>query len=298
VNRIVREESGLMLVELLVVMVLSGIVLGATLTTFNQFERTTGTNQRQTEAQEQVRVGLSGVARELRNLASPTNERPDAIVHAGPSDLVFQSVSSTVLRRVRYCLDVQGRTLWRQVQLEPFSDPSQTACPDNGWGSQRTAIADVVNGERPVFRYNVEDPMGITEVSATAWVDVNPGAAPAETSLQTSIFLRNQNRRPTAVWTAELSGSSIVLNGSESSDPEGRYLRFYWYDRAASGHGPCGEQLPPDVPQDGCVATGIVATYTPPGPGSRSLYLVVADPAGLTHRASDKSVCIPGGPSC
>jgi type II secretory pathway pseudopilin PulG len=298
VTRIVREESGLMLVELLVVMVLSGVVLGATLTTFNQFERTTGTNQRQTEAQEQVRVGLAAVARELRNLASPTNERPHAIRYAGANDLVFQSVSSTVTRRVRYCLDAQERTLWRQVQLEPFSDPSQTACPDVGWGSQRTAIADVVNGERPVFGYNVEDPMGITEISATVWVDVNPGAAPAETSLQTSIFLRNQNRSPTAVSTAELSGASIVLNGSESSDPEGRSLRFYWYDRAASGHDPCGEEMPPEVPQDGCVATGIVATYIPPAPGSRSLYLVVADPAGLTHQAPDESVCVPGGPSC
>jgi type II secretory pathway pseudopilin PulG len=287
-----------MLVELLVVMVVSGIVLGATLTTFNQFERTTGTNQRQTEAQEQVRVGLATVARELRNLASPTDERPYAILHAGTSDLVFQSVSSTVTRRVRYCLDVGKRTLWRQVQLEPFSDPSLSSCPDVAWGSQRTAIADVVNGERPVFGYNVEDPMGITEISASVWVDVDPGAAPAETSLQTSIFLRNQNRSPTAVATAELSGSSIVLNGSESSDPEGRSLRFYWYDRAVSGHEACGEELPPEVPPDGCVATGIVATYGPLEPGSRTIYLVVADPAGLTHQAPDESICVPGGAPC
>lgn len=296
-SRLARDESGLMLIELLVVIVLSGVVLGATLTTFTQFERTTGVNQRQNEAQEQVRVGLAGVARELRNLASPTPEQPHAIVHAGASDLVFQSVSSTVTRRVRYCLDTTTRTLWRQVQLEPFSDPSLGTCPDVAWGSQRTAIANVVNGERPVFSYNVEDPMGITEISATVWVDVDPDAAPIETSLQTSIFLRNQNRSPTAVSTAALSGSSVVLNGSESSDPEGRSLRFYWYDRAVTDSEVCGE-LPEQVPQDGCIGTGIVVTYTPPEPGPLSLYLVVADPANLTHQADDESICVPGGPSC
>jgi type II secretory pathway pseudopilin PulG len=296
-KRRLKDERGFMLVELLVVIVVSGVVLGATLTTFSQFEQTTGVNQRQNEAQDQVRVGLAGVARELRNLASPTDERPNAIVRGGAADLVFQSVSSTVTRRVRYCLDTTTRKLWRQVQLEPFSDPSTTACPDAAWGSQRTAIANVVNGSRPMFAYNVEDPMGITEISTTVWVDVNPGEKPLETSLQTSIFLRNQNRRPTAVSTATLSGSSIILNGSESSDPEGRSLRFFWYDRDATGSEPCGE-LPDEVPQDGCIATSIVATYTPPEPGLRTLYLVVADPAGLTDQADDESICVPGAVPC
>ena len=287
-----------MLVELLVVIVVSSVVLGATLTTFSQFEQTTGVNQRQNEAQDQVRAGLAGVARELRNLASPTNERPNAIVRAGAADLVFQSVSSTVTRRVRYCFDATARRLWRQVQLEPFSDPSSTACPDAAWGSQRTAIGNVVNGVRPVFAYNVEDPMGITEISTTVWVDVNPGAKPLETSLQTSIFLRNQNRRPTAVSTATVSGSSVILNGSESFDPEGRSLRFYWYDGAATDSEACGEELPPEVPQEGCIATGIVATYTPPSPGPRTLYLVVADPAALTDQGDDESICIAGTTPC
>lgn len=286
-----------MLVELLAVIAISGVVLGATLTTFNQFERGSAVNQRQTEAQEQVRVGLAGVARELRNLASPTNERPNAIVHAGASDLVFQSVSSTVTRRIRYCLDAAGRRLWRQVQVEPFTLPSATVCPDIAWGTRRTAVGNVVNGARPLFAYNVEDPMGITEISTTIWVDVNPGATPVETSLQTSIFLRNQNRRPVAVSSAALNGSSLVLNGSASSDPEGRSLRFYWYDRAVSGSAACGP-LPAEVPQDGCIGTSIVMNYTPPSAGTRRIYLVVADPAGLTDQDDDRVICVPGGGSC
>ncbi|NLT07746.1 MAG: prepilin-type N-terminal cleavage/methylation domain-containing protein [Solirubrobacterales bacterium] len=289
------EERGLALVELLVALVISGVVLGATLTTFAQFERTTGVNQSQNEAQDRVRVGLAGVARELRNLASPTDELPFAIVRADGDDLVFQSVSSTVTRRVRYCLDASSRRLWRQVQLAPFSEPTAGACPDAAWGSQRTAIQDVVNGERPVFGYNVEDPMGITEISATVWVDVNPGKPPVETSLQTAIFLRNQNRSPTASFTATLSGTNaVVLNGSDSFDPEGRSLRFFWYDDAETATGLCGV-LPPQVPQAGCVATGIVATYLPPAAGTRTLRLVVSDPAGLTAEAPAQTVCLPGG---
>jgi type II secretory pathway pseudopilin PulG len=297
VKRVRSDERGLMLVELLVVIVLSGVVLGATLTTFNQFERSTSVNQRQTEAQEQVRVGLAGVARELRNLASPTNERPNAIVRAGAADLIFQSVSSAATRRVRYCLDGGRRSLWRQVQVEPFSLPS-AACPDPTWGTPRSAVGNVVNAARPVFAYNVEDPMGITEISTTLWVDVNPGKAPVETSLQTSIFLRNQNRRPTAISSAALNGSSIVLNGSASSDPEGRALRFYWYDRAVSGNAASCGVLPQDVPQSGCVGTSIVMNYTPPTSGMRSLYLVVADPAGLTDQADDETICVPGATAC
>jgi prepilin-type N-terminal cleavage/methylation domain-containing protein len=92
-RRVLADERGVTLVELLVVLSLSVVVMGATFTTFSQFEQTTGSNQRQNDAQDQVRVGLDGLARELRNLASPTDQLPEAVVLAQPSDLVFQSVT-------------------------------------------------------------------------------------------------------------------------------------------------------------------------------------------------------------
>jgi len=293
VTRIRSDQSGVTLIELMLVISLVGVVMGSTLTTFTQFEQTTATNQRQNQAQEQVRVGLAGLARELRNLASPTNERPEAIVRATGADLVFQSVSSTQTRRVRYCLDTANRRVWRQVQLSPFSLPSATSCPDAGWGSERLAIEDVVNGARPIFSYNVEDPLGITEITSTLWVDVDLGAKPAETSLQTSIFLRNQNRMPTASFTAVVSGSAIFLNGSESFDPEGRSLQFYWYDTSVPDSDACGpDPLPPQVPQIGCVGRGVVSTYAPTDGGTHEVYLVVSDPAGLTDEDDHETVCV------
>jgi hypothetical protein len=293
----VAAEDGVTLVELLVVLTLSLIVMGATFTTFSQFEQTTGTNQRQNDAQDRVRVGVASLARELRNLASPTDALPEAIVRAQPADLVFQSVSSSATRRVRYCLDVSTRRLWRQVQFEPFSDPSVSACPDNAWGTQRASIENVVNGARPLFSYNAPTLTAITEIGAFLWVDVDIAAKPAETSLQTSVFLRNQNRRPLAAFTATVAGTGIVLNGSDSADPEGKALEYFWYDSAQTGN--LCDPLPDELPETGCVGAGIVFSYAPPAPGSRTLTLVVRDPAGLTDQAGSQTVCVPGvGVTC
>jgi prepilin-type N-terminal cleavage/methylation domain-containing protein len=299
VTRVLADQRGVTLIELMVVIVLSGIVMGATLTTFSQFEQTTGVSQRHSDAQEQVRVGLAGVARELRNLASPTDQRPEAVVRAEPQDLVFQSVSSTQTRRVRYCLDASAGRLWRQVQVEPFSDPSPTACPHSSWGSERSSVEHVTNDERAVFGYNATELESITEITTTLWVDVNPGQPPLESTLQTSIFLRNQNRAPTAGFTATVSGAAVILNGSGSTDPESKALLYYWYDDGETGNAAeCG-LLPPELPQTGCVGSGIVFNYEPAAAGARQLHLVVRDPGGLTHAADEVSVCVPGeGDDC
>lgn len=292
-TRTLAAEDGMTLVELVVVLAISLVVMGATYSTFAQFEQTTATNQRQNDAQDQVRVGVTGLARELRNLASPTNSLPEAVVRAEPDDIVFLSVSSSATRQVRYCLAAPHRRVWRQVQFAPFSDPSDSLCPDVTWGSQRTAIENVVNGDRPLFTYNSTTLTAITEIGASLWVDVDPAAKPAETALQTSVFLRNQNRRPAASFTAAIAGASVVLNGSESSDPEGKALDFYWYDSAQTAN--LCQPLPPEVPQTGCVGAGIVFNYAPPAPGSRSLSLVVRDSAGLTDEAGTQTVCVGAG---
>jgi len=295
--RQLSAEDGVTLVEMLVVLMLSLIVMGATLTTFSQFEQTTGTNQRQNDAQDQVRVGIAGLARELRNLASPTDALPEAVVRADPDDLVFQSVSSSATRRVRYCLDAPTRRVWRQVQFAPFGNPSASLCPDTSWGSQRASIEHVVNGARPVFSYNAGTLTAITEIGASLWIDVDTNAKPAETALQTSVFLRNQNRTPSAAFTAAVAGPSVVLNGSDSADPEGKALEYFWYDGSQTGN--LCDPLPDEVPQTGCVGAGIVFSYTPPAAGSRSLSLVVRDPAGLTDQAGSQTVCVPGvGVTC
>ena len=142
---------------------------------------------------------------------------------------------------------------------------------------------DVVNAGRSLFTYNDTDRLRITEVHTGLYVDVNPGKRPTETSLSTTVFLRNQNRKPTARFSAVPSGTSIVLNGSDSEDPEERALYYEWYEPAVSTTTPVGQ--------------GIVYVYTPTTPGNHTVYLVVKDQANLSNQALSQTVCIPGGSS-
>ena len=298
-SRLHRDEAGLTLVELLMVSVLMIVVLGATLTTFNTFQSNAETNARVNDAQDEARRGLDLLARELRNLASPTNEQPQAVKRAEAQDLIVQSVApvrpagslnSRNTQYVRYCYSATEQRVYRQrLEWTTASDPAyptDTGCPGGGWGTTEFVAGDVVNGARPLFAYSSATLTDITEVGATLFVDVNPGKRPAETSIHTSVFLRNQNRVPVARFTAAATaGGRILLNGSESEDPEERALRYFWYDPAVSTTTPRGE--------------GIVYEYTPPALGSRTVYLIVKDPADLQSEAPPQTVCVPGsGVSC
>jgi type II secretory pathway pseudopilin PulG len=289
-------ERGFTLIETLVAATMMVGVMGAALTTLTEFSATTRTADAQNDAQQEARRAVGALSQELRNLASPTNELPQAVEKAAASELVFQSVGAarpdgslntrnTI--RIRYCLDSASATLWRQEQTwttdVPPAMPDTAACPaapaSGGWTEARAAATNVRNGARAVFAYNAAGLNDITEIRMKLWVDPDLAARPGETALETVVFLRNQNRSPTASFTLAPSGSQILLNGSGSSDPEGRALEYLWYDN--DGAAPVGE--------------GIVFTYAPSEPGSHSIKLKVEDPAGLTHEAPAQEVCIVGG---
>jgi type II secretory pathway pseudopilin PulG len=292
------DEAGFTLVELLIVCVLMLLIMGATLTSFEAFQRNTKVNERQNDAQDMARRGLDLMARDLRNLASPTPELPEAVQRAQPQDVIFQSEGKTKPAgslnaqntvRMRYCLDPAAGQLWREIQTwttaTPPGTPADTACPGTGWATRMLVADHVVNDGRPMFTYNATELTSVTEVSSQLWVDVNPGKSPTEVDLQTSVFLRNQNRAPTAVYSwAPAANSAVFLNASESTDPEEKALQYWWYDPMVSTTTPVGE--------------GIIFTYTPPSPGPRDMYLVVED-ATLKTRAPTQTVCAAGpGVTC
>lgn len=317
ISRVTHEEGGFTLIELMLVCVLMIVVIGATLGALTNMESTSGANQRQNENQEQVRRTVDTLSRELRNLASPTDELPQAIGRATANDLIFQSVARTKpnpsanernTQRVRYCLEASTKRLWRQAQrwtgtTAPPMHPA-SACPSTptpgGWDTETVAAENVVNDTRPVFAFNATQPTSITEIRASLFADATPGRLPGEVELETSVFLRNQNRAPIAGFTAAVSGLSILLNGTGSSDPEQKALEYYWYDEAVTSTSSGCAPLPPEVPQSGCVGKGIVFNYSPsPVGGPKRVYLVVKDPAGLTHTAATQQVCVIGvAPLC
>jgi type II secretory pathway component PulJ len=285
------EEHGMTLVEVLMASVLMLVVIGATLTTFNNFERNVKTNEQQNEAQEQARRAMDLMARDLRNLASPTPNLPLAVDRHEGGDVIFQSegkekpagsLNAQNTTRVRYCINTDEDRLYRQIQewtsALPAGMPTDTACPGTGWTKTIPVADEIVNETRPVFSYNAADRAAITEVSARVFVDVDTERSPSEVSLQSSVFLRNQNRAPTASFSwASMPGGNVFLNASESTDPEEKALTFEWFDMD-DGETKIGE--------------GIVLTYKPVTPGWRDIKLVVTD-ASLEATATE-NVCANG----
>jgi hypothetical protein len=292
-GQIAWDEGGYTLLELLAGMTLTLVTVGATLGLLSNFETTTRENEKQNDAQEEVRRGVNRLAGDLRNLASPTPQQPNAVEKAGPYDLVFQTVdpigpnegaNPSNIRRVRYCLDSSdpGRgKVWSQTQTWTSSAvppmPSTDSCPDGGWGNHRLAAEHVTNRnggrEAAVWAYNSTTLSEISSIRTELYVDDEVGKDPAETRLSTGVFLRNQNRRPTARFTPTVAGSGhVLLNGWNSSDPEGDTLTYVWYEESTE------------------IGRGITLDYAVPGTGPRTFRLKVLDSAGLEHESEPQDV--------
>jgi type II secretory pathway pseudopilin PulG len=282
------SEDGFTLVEVLIAAVLMIVVLGATLTALTSYQRNTATNQRQNDGQEQARRTMDMVARDLRNLASPVVERPEAIDRKEPLDLIVQSegkgsggsLNARNTMRVRFCLG-PDRKVYRSIQTWTTAAipnaPAATDCPGTGWTSSTVVAENVVNGTRPLFTYNAVGLQDVTEVTTSLYVDVNPGKPPAETELQSSVYLRNQNRKPEALFSVEVVNNSILMNASESTDPEEKALIYSWKIDAVG-------------PTDAPVGSGILFTK-PVSPGSHTVRLDISD--GVLTDDETHTICVP-----
>lgn len=273
------ERGSVGITELLAAMAIFAGILAAILVSFENFYASNRDANDRLEVQDRARNASDRLARDLRNLASPTQEQPQAVDLAGPYDLVVQTVdpvpagsglNAANVKRVRYCLD-SGARLWFQqqrwtTQLPPAM-PSTATCPAAAWGSQSVVADRVVNrdggADRPVFSFNSATPTEISSVHVDLLVDTDTARPPAAARIATGVFLRNQNRRPTAAFTATPSPQGIVLNASASVDPEGEQLTYVWFDGATK------------------VGTGITFTYAVAAGTSHTISLKVYDAASL-----------------
>ncbi len=283
-----RERGEVSLISVLVACTLMVVILAATLSIFEGFVAKASDANRRTEAEDVARTAADRIARDLRN-ASPTPDQARAVDVASGNDLIFKTVDPagpntgtnlTNTKRVRYCLDPAGRLreqtqTWTTTPLTP-AVPSDSACPGAGW--TRTAfvaasIANAANGGFPVFSYDAPDPTDIAEIHVDLLIDTDLTRPPGATRLSTGVFLRNQNRRPTAAFTATRTAGGFVLNASASDDPDSDRLEFAWFDGAAR------------------VGGGISFTYTGLAAGSpHQLRVEVTDPANLTGVSPTQSV--------
>jgi type II secretory pathway pseudopilin PulG len=171
------DERGMTLIELAVAALISLIILGATMTVLAAANRQQRLNENQNDAGQTVRTTLDRMARQLRNMASPTDitsvagTLPRAIDRNLPYDLVFKDVQDVKIagslnqpnvRRVRYCLNTttpSNGQLWQQIQTwtaaVPPALPADLSCPGTGWTTQRVVASNITSkvGDRPLFTF-------------------------------------------------------------------------------------------------------------------------------------------------
>ena len=292
-NRL-RQEDGFTLAELLVGAMLMIIVMSASLGVLDNLRRLGTSTDKRVELQDQARRASQTLARSLRNIA-PSPELPSVIERGGPYDLVFRAVDrprasgSNVrnLRRVRYCLDASNPSRARLLeQTQRWTSttapamPTATACPSASWGSSRVVANYLTNraagSNRPLWTYGQEATGEVTSVKVNLFMNDDPTVRDREVALQTGVYLRNQNRVPTALFTAAPAGvRHVLLNGSTSLDPEGDPLTYAWFVNGVQ------------------VGQGLTFDYAAPAAGTYVFRLDVRDPSGLLGRSPTKTMVLP-----
>ena len=306
-----RRDGGHTLVELLLVCTLALIVFGATLTAFTSIYRSNQSVERQNDNAEAARVALDRAARQLRNLSNPTVNVITTIDRAQPHDLIFQT-ADPAKTWVRYCLQPGGggagndATLWENEDASPLSSNMRGACPGTDWDRSVAVVQHVTNlaggANREVFTYEctLTAPAGcpssvgqypkITNVGIDLWVDADHTDLVSELNVATSVFLRNQNEAPIASIGVpqRLEKERVLLNGSGSSDPEGRTLEYFWFENSP----PSASTLtstPCTLPYPGAAWQGVTFNkkFEANTAGQkRTFYLLVRDPGCLTNMTS------------
>jgi len=301
-RRLRSDQRGFTLIEVLIACTLFLVVMGATLTAFTSF----ATSHRRTEIQhdqaEDARVGLDKAARQLRNLANPTATATTTISRAEDYDFIFQT-SDPAKTWVRYCLDTSGGVnkarLWEsESATATLAAGMSGTCPGSGWAQSRIVSASVSNrkggADRNVFDYECAPSWGaacpasaaqyprITNVGIELFVDSAAADKIKEMRVSTAIFLRNQNEPPTASVTANrVAPSTVILNASGSTDPEGRTLQYFWF----KGTAPTSASFPDcNATSPASLGEGITLTqkFTEAVGTNVNYWLVVRDPGCLT----------------
>jgi prepilin-type N-terminal cleavage/methylation domain-containing protein len=301
-----RDEGGFTIPELLVAMIMFAIILLATLSAFDNTTKVSAANNQENDAVEESRVAIDQVARQLRNLASPTTPLSTINTAAG-YNLIFQTDDPSKTW-VRYCLvtNASGPRAKGNLYYATSANSTLTAaqasdpCPGTGWTSVRIVAQDVTNQtngqDRPIFSYGCtagsaancpagsSDNSKIVLTGALLYIDTNPGFAPAERRVSTGVYLRNQNEPPSASFTWANQPSirhTVILNGSGSADPEGRTLHYYWCKGSGAA---CS------TTSSNYIGTGVTLTYTFPSTDTSgstpTITLTVVDPGGLSATVS------------
>jgi prepilin-type N-terminal cleavage/methylation domain-containing protein len=299
------DQSGFTLIEMLVGVSMMLVVLSATLTVLDVFQKDSRKDQIRNETQDSARTAIDLMSRDFRSAASLcgnttgstcTGTSSGALQRATSTDVVFQTVSPGVAfgpndasnqEWVRYCLDSSGN-IWREINAPQSGGalpamPSTTACPgDTGsWSSQRKIMTNLTNtGSQPLFQYyNVSTNSGGSIISLPKSVEfdlfVKSNTTPnLTTEITGGVDLRNSLASPTATFNCTKTSGYVSCDASGSTDPNGQALNYTWY--LTSGTSTACPPTSSNVSNSEVYSAGALS-------GTYSVALVVTDTAGLNN---------------
>jgi hypothetical protein len=184
---------------------------------------------------------------------APGSEFAGALETAGEYSTMFQTVDTSGgefgankrhAMRVRYCLydkEPGNELLLEQTQRskeEPLPSAPASACIPGASGWATTTLVEHVTNraggqKRPLFTYSASEAPQVVSVEINLYLELAPGQHPGETELMSGVSLRNANRKPVAKFKANFfagKNEQVVLNASESEDPDGLALTYKWWE--------------------------------------------------------------------
>lgn len=315
-----RRQDGFTLVELLVAMVVSLIVFSATLTLLESYLRQSSAATKRLDAQDQARIAVDRIVRDLRNVSSPLTA-PKLLERATPYDLVFQTIGTpsganvSGIQRVRYCIPqdstagsasleqliVQTQT-WRTSTppASPWtSDPSQTiACPDLTFTPAAGDPVSTVLAQSVMNRY--QQTSSYPAFSFNNGLDGDSVAAADLPEISTIQVKLRVNPTPSLTGaTTQIQSSAYLRNKQHAPVAQFTYT--------ATGRGGvilnAGQSYSPDNQQlsyawactsSPCPAAGVLAITSnglvswQPGAGTYTVALTVTDQTGIQTTTSQQ----------
>jgi len=312
-----RRHDGFTLVELLVAMALAMVVFGAALTLLDSYLRQSGAAAKRLDAQDQARIAVDRIVRDLRNVSSPLTT-PKLLERATPYDVVFQTIGTpsggasgnvSGIQRVRYCVPQDSSSgtasqeeLVEQVQTwttstpatDPWtSDPSQTiACPDLTFTPASGQPVYTVLAQSVTNRY--QQTTGYPAFSFNDGLDGNSVAAADLPQISTIQVNLRVNPTPSLSGATTQIQSSAYLRNKQHSP-----VAQFTYSATGSGgvilnagqsYSPDNEQLsyawactlPSPCPSASALSiasSGLVSWR--PGAGTYTVALTVTDETGV-----------------
>lgn len=184
-QQMVHGEDGFTLAELLVVTVISGLLMFATLQTLDSFSSNASRQTRVMDANDQARTTMERIVKDLRQAS--------VLTRATGTDIVYLvNESPTVARYTRVCVDASGG-LWRS-QSTTTTDPG-APCPTvaSGWtGAKLTTRASTNTAAKPIFTYDTPTASAVRSIGLTFILDATSGGKVAASTLRASTFLRSR----------------------------------------------------------------------------------------------------------